>query len=271
MAARPTRVSRFRASAPERGRDQRSFGSRSVEMLQEDLSISRSERVPTREARGERVRLLLDNAGRQPRAQTARARRMFVTNSSPSLLAIACCATTRCAIATFLRVARRRSPCRACCSSPRTRPRRLGDRLGGVRPLLRLRRQQGHPQLQLLQARAQHLRLRAGAAPGTGWCRRRARARDVPRPGEQRDRARRAGAAAPAPEGHLQPGLPLARGASRPAVYACVAPDFERETNRYLHMFNPKRMDEKCYDAAEGARLWERSAALCREVGAWPW
>jgi NAD(P)-dependent dehydrogenase (short-subunit alcohol dehydrogenase family) len=59
--------------------------------------------------------------------------------------------------------------------------------------------------------------------------------------------------------------------AARPAVYACVAPEFERETNRYLHMFNPKRMDEKCYDAAEGARLWERSASLCRDVGAWPW
>jgi NAD(P)-dependent dehydrogenase (short-subunit alcohol dehydrogenase family) len=59
--------------------------------------------------------------------------------------------------------------------------------------------------------------------------------------------------------------------AARPAVYACVAPDFERETNRYLHMFNPKRMDEKCYDAAEGARLWERSVELCRSVGAWPY
>ena len=57
--------------------------------------------------------------------------------------------------------------------------------------------------------------------------------------------------------------------AARPAVYACVSPAFESETNRYLHMFNPKRMDEKCYDAAEGARLWERSVSLCRDVGAW--
>lgn len=61
------------------------------------------------------------------------------------------------------------------------------------------------------------------------------------------------------------------RVAARPAVYACVSRDFECETNRYLHMFNPKRMDPKCYDAAEGARLWERSAALCRDVGAWPY
>jgi NAD(P)-dependent dehydrogenase (short-subunit alcohol dehydrogenase family) len=59
--------------------------------------------------------------------------------------------------------------------------------------------------------------------------------------------------------------------AARPAVYACASPDFERETGRYLHMFNPKRMDPKCYDPAEGARVWERSAELCRSVGAWPY
>jgi hypothetical protein len=58
--------------------------------------------------------------------------------------------------------------------------------------------------------------------------------------------------------------------AARPAVYACVSPDFERQTNRYLHMFNPKRMDEKCYDAAAGERLWERSIELLRSVDAWP-
>ncbi|MDJ0850496.1 MAG: SDR family NAD(P)-dependent oxidoreductase [Myxococcota bacterium] len=56
--------------------------------------------------------------------------------------------------------------------------------------------------------------------------------------------------------------------AARPAVYACLSPDFESETGRYLHMFNPKRMDEKCYDEAEGARLWEESLALLRSVGA---
>ena len=58
--------------------------------------------------------------------------------------------------------------------------------------------------------------------------------------------------------------------AARPAVYMCVSPDFETETNRYLHMFNPKRMDEKCYDEVEGSRLWERTFGLLREVDAWP-
>ena len=58
--------------------------------------------------------------------------------------------------------------------------------------------------------------------------------------------------------------------AARPAVYACVSPEFERQTNRYLHMFNPKRMDEKCYKAAAGERLWERSVELLRSVDAWP-
>ena len=59
--------------------------------------------------------------------------------------------------------------------------------------------------------------------------------------------------------------------AARPAVLACVSPEFERETNRYLHMFNPKRMDEKCYDAAASDRLWERSVELLRGVDAWPY
>ena len=58
--------------------------------------------------------------------------------------------------------------------------------------------------------------------------------------------------------------------AARPAVFACTSPDFERETNRYLHMFNPKRMDEKCYDEAAADRLWERSVELLRGVDAWP-
>jgi NAD(P)-dependent dehydrogenase (short-subunit alcohol dehydrogenase family) len=58
--------------------------------------------------------------------------------------------------------------------------------------------------------------------------------------------------------------------AARPAVYMCVAPEFGAETGRYLHMFNPKRMDEKCYDEAEGAQLWDRSLELMRGVGAWP-
>jgi NAD(P)-dependent dehydrogenase (short-subunit alcohol dehydrogenase family) len=58
--------------------------------------------------------------------------------------------------------------------------------------------------------------------------------------------------------------------AARPAVYMCVAPEFGSETGRYLHMFNPRRMDEKCYDEAEGAQLWQRSVELMQQVGAWP-
>ena len=58
--------------------------------------------------------------------------------------------------------------------------------------------------------------------------------------------------------------------AARPAVYMCVSPEFETETNRYLHMFNPKRMDEKCYDAPEGSRLWERTVELLRQVDTSP-
>ena len=57
--------------------------------------------------------------------------------------------------------------------------------------------------------------------------------------------------------------------AARPVTYMCSAPDFERETGRYLHMFIPKQMDEKCYDEAAGSRLWERSVELCESVGAW--
>ena len=56
--------------------------------------------------------------------------------------------------------------------------------------------------------------------------------------------------------------------AARPAVYMCVSPEFEAETNRYLHMFNPKRMDEKCYDESEGQLLWERTLELLGKVDA---
>ncbi len=56
--------------------------------------------------------------------------------------------------------------------------------------------------------------------------------------------------------------------AARPAVYMALDPAFESETARYLHMFNPKRMDDECYDEAQGARLWDESLALLRSVGA---
>lgn len=57
--------------------------------------------------------------------------------------------------------------------------------------------------------------------------------------------------------------------AARPLVYMAAAPAFERETGRYLHMFAPKRMDEKCYDPAEGERVFDRSLELLRAAGAW--
>ncbi|MCA9549293.1 MAG: SDR family NAD(P)-dependent oxidoreductase [Myxococcales bacterium] len=55
--------------------------------------------------------------------------------------------------------------------------------------------------------------------------------------------------------------------AARPVILMAASPDFEGSTNRYLHMFNPKRMDEKCYDGAAGAELWRRSEALVASVG----
>lgn len=55
--------------------------------------------------------------------------------------------------------------------------------------------------------------------------------------------------------------------AARPVVYMAGSEDLEGETGRYLHMFDNKRMDPKCYDPAEGARLWDRSVALLESVG----
>lgn len=57
--------------------------------------------------------------------------------------------------------------------------------------------------------------------------------------------------------------------AARPVVYMAGSEDFEGQTGRYLHMFDSKRMDDKCYDAAEGSRLWDRSVELLESVGMW--
>jgi len=59
--------------------------------------------------------------------------------------------------------------------------------------------------------------------------------------------------------------------AAGPAVYMAADPGYGGRTGQYLHMWNPKRMDAKCYDEAAGRRLWERSAGILREHGAWPW
>mgnify|MGYP002148531709 CR=1 FL=1 len=59
--------------------------------------------------------------------------------------------------------------------------------------------------------------------------------------------------------------------AAGPAVYMAVDPGHGGRTGQYLHMWNPRRMDGKCYDEVAGKRLWERSVAILRERGAWPW
>jgi NAD(P)-dependent dehydrogenase (short-subunit alcohol dehydrogenase family) len=54
--------------------------------------------------------------------------------------------------------------------------------------------------------------------------------------------------------------------AARPVVYMALSEDYRGTTNEYLHMFNPKKMDPKVYDPAEGAKLWERSMQLLSEI-----
>lgn len=58
--------------------------------------------------------------------------------------------------------------------------------------------------------------------------------------------------------------------AARPVVYMSGSADFEGDSARYLHMFNEKKMDPKCYDEAEARRLWDRSVALLQSVQMWP-
>ncbi len=60
--------------------------------------------------------------------------------------------------------------------------------------------------------------------------------------------------------------FPSAAKAAMAPIYAAASDDFDDVPLRYLHMFKEKRMDEKVYDAEEGARLWDRSAALWREI-----
>ncbi len=50
--------------------------------------------------------------------------------------------------------------------------------------------------------------------------------------------------------------------AARPVAYLCASAEVEGKTNYYLHMFNEKQMDPKCYDEAAGALLWKRSYDL---------
>jgi NAD(P)-dependent dehydrogenase (short-subunit alcohol dehydrogenase family) len=54
--------------------------------------------------------------------------------------------------------------------------------------------------------------------------------------------------------------------AAPPVIYTATSDDFIGKTNMYLHMFIPKRMDEKVYDMHEGKKLWEESAKLWKQL-----
>jgi len=54
--------------------------------------------------------------------------------------------------------------------------------------------------------------------------------------------------------------------AARPVIYLACSDDFKNRSNVYLHMFIPKRMDEKVYNENEGRKLWEESAKLWKQL-----
>jgi NAD(P)-dependent dehydrogenase (short-subunit alcohol dehydrogenase family) len=54
--------------------------------------------------------------------------------------------------------------------------------------------------------------------------------------------------------------------AAPPVIYMATSDDFNGKTNQYLHMFIPKRMDEKVYDEKEGKKLWEESVKLWKQL-----
>ena len=54
--------------------------------------------------------------------------------------------------------------------------------------------------------------------------------------------------------------------AAKAVVYMAISPDYEERTNEYLHMFNPKRMDEKVYIPSEGEKLWKHSSEVWKNI-----
>jgi len=54
--------------------------------------------------------------------------------------------------------------------------------------------------------------------------------------------------------------------AAKPVIYMAISPDYEGKTNEYLHMFRHKKMDPKVYSPEEGAKLWDRSVELWKQV-----
>jgi NAD(P)-dependent dehydrogenase (short-subunit alcohol dehydrogenase family) len=56
------------------------------------------------------------------------------------------------------------------------------------------------------------------------------------------------------------------QNAAPPVIYMASSPDFNNKTNQYLHMFIPKKMDEKVYDKTEGEKLWNESLKLWKQL-----
>ena len=54
--------------------------------------------------------------------------------------------------------------------------------------------------------------------------------------------------------------------ASKPVVYMAISDDYNNKTLEYLHMFNPKEMDEKVYLPEEGSKLWKYSDDVWKEI-----
>jgi len=54
--------------------------------------------------------------------------------------------------------------------------------------------------------------------------------------------------------------------AAKAVVYMSLSDDYESKTEEYLHMFNPKKMDEKVYIPEEGEKLWNESMALWHSI-----
>lgn len=50
--------------------------------------------------------------------------------------------------------------------------------------------------------------------------------------------------------------------AAKPVIYLAATEDMAGKTNTYLHMWDEKQMDEKCYDPEAGSRLWKISSIL---------
>lgn len=54
--------------------------------------------------------------------------------------------------------------------------------------------------------------------------------------------------------------------AAKAVSYLTISDDFEGKTEKYLHMFNPKKMDYKVYLQEEGEKLWNHSLKVWKRV-----